>query len=89
MHLVGGKITAIETSVLDIETVEIRFYFLDGRCPDLIPGGILEDMNDCEPVEARLSLAIVMKMAGIQNGTLSIHALSEREKVMIVQLIRN
>jgi K+-sensing histidine kinase KdpD len=89
VHITGGKVTAIETSALDSETVEIRFYFLDGHCPDLMPGGVLEDMNDCEPVEARLSLAIVLKMAGIQNGTLSIHALSEREKVMIIQLIRD
>jgi signal transduction histidine kinase len=89
IHLTGGKLTAVETSVLDASTVELRFYFLDGRCPDLVPGGVLEDMNECEPVEARLSLAIVLKMAGIQDGTLSIHPLSEREKVMIIQLLKD
>jgi len=85
-NLVGGQIEAIKIHSQREGRVEIVISFLDGTSFTNATDNILSLINEWEPVEARLSLAIVDKLVKVHGGKVSIASCSGDVKVMTIQL---
>ena len=84
--LIGGRIEAIKVNPQPRKKVNLEFYFLNGCLSESTSENIFLFMNDCEPVEARLSLAIILKIVKLHGGRVSIVSHSKNQKVLAIQL---
>ena len=89
IHLVGGRMESIRISPQRRGRVHIGFHFFDDISRDVLSDNIVQFMHDGEPVEARLSLAIVLKMARLHGGDVLTVSSTDNQKVLTVQLKGN
>jgi len=86
--LVKGKIEVIRVSPHTKKKVNVEFCFLNGTLPKDTSQNIVKLMNDCQPIEARLLLAIVLKMVTLHGGRVSIISYTKNQKALMIQLPR-
>ena len=89
IHLVGGRIESIRVSTQRRGKINIGFHFFDDISKDVLSDNIVQFMHDGEPVEARLSLAIVLKMVRLHGGDVLTVSSTDNQKVLTVQLKGN
>jgi signal transduction histidine kinase len=89
IHLVGGRMESIRISPQRRGHVHLGFHFYDDISKDVMSDNIVQFMHDGEPVEARLSLAIVLKMARLHGGDVLTVSSADNHKVLTVQLKGN
>ncbi|MFH1942530.1 MAG: histidine kinase dimerization/phospho-acceptor domain-containing protein [bacterium] len=88
IDLMGGQIESIEWVEKPRNRVSVEYGFLNGSLSSKEDESISRLMYDCEPLEARLSLAIVLRMAKLHSGSVSIVTRSGNLKVLKVQLMK-
>ncbi len=86
--LVDTKIEKIEIVSQSEETVHIEFSLFKNNSSGNLKGNIVQIMNNCEPVEARLSLAIVLKMVELHRGLVSFHKKYGNHRILSIQLLK-
>jgi len=87
-NLIGGRIEEIKINPQSGGKVNVEFYFRREASSESLPENIFKLIEACEPIEARLSLAIVSKLVKLQNGKVSIISLSDNLKLMTVQVMK-
>lgn len=88
VDLVGKRFRSILIMYHPEDRVNLQFGFTNGRLPSEFPGGVATLIDSCEPVEARLSLAIVARVAGMYDGTVTVTSFSEQQKVLTLELLK-
>ena len=86
--LVGGEVETMRVRLSDDGGVNFELSFLDGAIGHSVWENVVELVDDCEPVDARLSLAIVLKMVGLHGGELSIASIADNRKMLTIQLTK-
>ncbi len=86
IDLMGGRVESIKVNPRLKSKVKIEFIFIDHVFSKDESQDISDLMNECEPVEARLSLAIVHKIVQLHRGKASILSLAGNQKVLTIQL---
>lgn len=86
--LIGENVETIRVNPHSDNEICIELLFMDSTCPKNLCENINRLVDKCEPIEARLSLAIVIKMVNLHGGKVSIKSLSKKQKVMKLQLIK-
>jgi len=86
IDLMGGRIESIKINSRLKNKVKIEFIFIDHVFDKNGFQDIFDLMNECEPVEARLSLAIVYKIVQIHRGKAFVSSLASNQKVLTIQL---
>ena len=88
VDLVGKRFRSILIMTHSEDRVNLEIGFTNGRLQSESTEGISSLITSCEPVEARLSLAIVERVAGMYDGTVSITSFSEQQKVLTLELTK-
>ena len=86
IDLMGGRIESIKLNSRLKNKVRIEFIFIDHVFSKNESQNISNLINDCEPVEARLSLAIVYKIVKLHHGKAFISSLVGNQTVLTIQL---
>ena len=87
-QFVGTKIEQIDIDSQHQESIQIKFCFLKNNSLRNLRGNITKIINDCEPIEARLSLAIVRKIVELHQGNMLFDAKSGNKRILIIQLLK-
>ena len=85
-QLVGGQIESVKIHPPKNSMIKIEILFNDGMIPSDQLDDIVRFIEDCEPIEARLSLAVVYKIAGLHHAQISLETTSENRHTFLVQL---
>lgn len=87
-NLMGGRIESIHMNPQRRGKLNLEFYFLDNVSWKPLSEDIFQSMSDIEPVEARLSLAIVDKMARLHGGKVSLVSYENDQKVLKIHIMK-
>ncbi len=85
MEYIGTKIEQIDIDSQHQESIQIKFCFLKNNS---LKGNITKIINDCEPIEARLSLAIVRKIVELHQGNMLFDTKSGNKRILTIQLLK-
>ena len=88
VQLVGGKMDTIKVHSVQNGKIDIEINFSDGHVPSGKTDDIVQFIEDCEPVEARLSLAVAFKIADLHHACVSINKISQSPQVLLIQLVK-
>jgi hypothetical protein len=86
IHLAGGKIDAIQWRDCDTQDFNMFFRFQNSIHSDSGPACLDRLACECEPLEARLSLAIVQKISNLLNGQVSINKIDHSNHEFLVEI---
>jgi len=86
INYIGGKIDCIQVNPADNHDVAIEFHFIDHSSTNIFQENMNLYLENYEPVEARLALAIVLKIAQCHEGHVSMEALSDKQCVLTIQV---
>ncbi|MBN2030069.1 hypothetical protein JW824_07460 [bacterium] len=87
-QLVDTKIEKIDITSQSEACIRVTFYLLKNSTSGNLKGNITQMVNSCEPVEARLSLAIVLKMVELHQGRVSFNTKSGDRRILSIQLLK-
>ena len=86
INYIGGKIDCIQVNPTDDHDVVIEFHFIDHSSTNIFKDNMNLCLENYEPVEARLALSIVLKIAQCHEGHVSMEALSDKQCVLTIQV---
>lgn len=86
IDLIGGRVESVKINSRLKSKVEIEFIFTDHVFIKNKSQNIADFINECEPIEARLSLAIVYKIIQLHRGKASVLAIGSNQRVLTIQL---
>ncbi len=85
-QLVGGQIESVKLNPPENSKIDIEIHFHDGMIPSDLLENIVHFIEECEPIEARLSLAVVYKIADLHNARISLETNSKDRHTLLIQL---
>ena len=88
IDLVGKQFRSILIMYHPEDRVNLQFGFQNGERPIESMDNVNSLISSYESVEARLSLAIIERVARIYNGSVSITSFSENHKVLTLELMK-
>jgi K+-sensing histidine kinase KdpD len=83
---IGGKIMLVKIVPKSKDTIVLEFHITGGAFPKDGSTNLNRMMATCEPVEARLSFAILFKLAGVLGGSIALLKQSGNQWELDVQL---
>jgi len=86
IHRIADRIEKIEIkqSIHHTTTFKFIFYIEPRKIP--IYMSIAKMLNEYEPIDARLSLAIIIKMVQKHSGKVCLYSISENQKIFTINL---
>lgn len=88
IHTLGSRIETVHLSNKRRGKLSVTFQFTNGKSKNKLPENILQFMHDGEPIQARLSLAIIWKIARLHGGKVTTVAYSDNHKILTLQLAK-
>ena len=85
-QLVSGQIESVKINPPVNSKIDIEIHFNDGMISSDQLEDIVRFIEDCEPIEARLSLAVVYKIADLHHAQISLETTSENRHTLLIQL---
>ena len=85
---IGGQIKAVDSCNENGDSVEVNFHFSDKTLPQNLPGDINRLIEVATPVEAKLSLAIVMRMTDAVKGSVSFSRKKGDHKILSIGFLK-
>ena len=82
VYIIGGQIYLIEIHKEGKDKIKLNIFFLDGTLPDTMPQQLTSLIENIDSIEARLSLAIVIKINKLLQGDFSIRIINKQRKVL-------
>ena len=79
IDLIGEQFRSILIMYHPEDRVNLQFGFTNGELPIDSTEHVSSLISSCEPVEARLSLAIIERVARMYDGSVSIISFSEHQ----------
>ena len=84
----GGGIESIQVKPKHKDNINIELYYLNNLEREPMPENIFRLLNVVEPIEARLSLAIVLEISKLHGGRVTIRTNNDNQTVFIMQLAK-
>ncbi len=87
-QLMDSKIERIDVTPQSEDIVHIQIFIFMNNSSGSLKGSIIQMMNSCEPIEAKLSLAIVLKMVELLKGRVSFNKKSANRRILFIELLK-
>lgn len=86
IELIGCKLDCIQVNPSDDNDVAVEFHFINSSSINIFRDNFNLCLENYEPVEARLALAIVLKIVDCHDGHVTIEALSDKQCILTIQV---